>query len=358
MKTTNLLTFAALVAVAALFATCEGNKSDENQTENETSQDSIQQAPTTSDTGRVIINECDPNAKQWELYNAEACDVDLSGWTMYKDNEREEASTFVFPEGATIIAGKFLTLTRNEKGSPTFGMSPDKGFKYELYNAQDPPALVNVFDNLGENIINSNVASGHTLGRITDGEDSIVTFSTGTIGATNAGGVIREPVVVDSSVDYSSLLINEVDGNAKFVEIYNKGASPVSLAGVTLRKNGDDVWWTGAGETEIAAGGYYAIYQSGQGSAGDNVEQTGKSGISPKKTLKFTLESPSGELIDTFARLKAGSDELDTNCTPDYGSGTPYSFSRCPDGAAEGFSLAASTPASANGESQGEIATN
>jgi hypothetical protein len=353
MKTTNLFTFAALMAAATLLATCGGGETKENKT----SQDSTQQTPAANATGRVVINECDPNSKQWELYNAEAYDVDLSGWTMYKDNEREEESTFVFPEGITIDAGEFLTLTRNDEGCPTFGMSPDKGFKYELYNAQVPPTLVSVFDNLGDNIINNNVTSGHTLGRITDGADSIVTFSTGSIGASNAGGTIREPIFIDPSVDYSVLVINEVDGNAKFVEIYNKGALPVSLAEVTLRKNGDDVWWTGTDETEIAGGDYYAIYQSGQGAAGDNVEQTGKNGISPKKTVQFELKSPSGDLIDIFARLKVGSSELDANCTPDYGSGTPYSFSRCPDG--EGyFSLAASTPAAANGESQGEIVTN
>jgi hypothetical protein len=341
MKTKNMLMSAAFVAATCL-TTCEGNKADDNQP--------------VSVTGRVVINECDPNAKKWELFNTEAYEVDLSGWTMYKDNEREENSTFVFPEGTSISAGGFLVLTRNSEGSPTFGMSPDKGFKYELYNAQAPPALVDEFDNLGSNIINDNIAEGHTLGRIADGADSIVTFSTGTIGASNADGAIREPIVVDPSVVYSALVINEVDGNAKFVEIYNKGISSVSLAGVTLRKNDDDVWWTGAGETEIAAGGYYVIYQTGKGAAGENVEQTGKNGISPKKTVKFEMKTPGGELIDVFARLKVDSSALDVDCTPDYGSGTPYSFSRCPDGTGE-FALTASTPTAANGDSQGAILT-
>jgi hypothetical protein len=316
--------------------------------------------PTPQDTlatiGHVYINECDPNAKQWELYNAEAYALNLAGWTMYKDNGRDEASTFVFPDSTTIAAGGYLVLTRNATGSPSFGMSPDKGFKYELFNAA--AQLVDVLNNL-EPIINSNVAEGHSVGRLTDGADSIVTFVAATIGASNNGSEVWTPPVVDPTVDYVVLVINEVDGNGKFIELYNKGTTSIPLAGLTLRKNGNDVWWTGAAQSEIAAGAYHTIYQTGTIiPTVVGMEATGASGISPKKTLSFDLKIPDGSAtIDRFARLLPNDDTLDANCTPDYGAeGTKYSFARCPNGTGS-FALTTATPAAANGESQGAIVT-
>jgi hypothetical protein len=310
--------------------------------------------PTLATTGRVYVNECDPNAKQWELYNAENYTINLAGWTMYKDNERETSSTFVFAVGDTIAAGGYLVLTRNTTGSPTFGMSPTSGFKYELLNAEDDE--VDVFDNLGENIINNSVSTGQTLGRLTDGAGEIVTFIIGTIGATNNDNPVYVPPMVDPEVDYSLLVINEVDGNNKFVELYNKGGVAIPLAGLKLYKNGDaSAWWTGAADSEIAANGYHTIYQSGEGAEGEGIEQTGGSGISPKKTVSFDLKKED-EPIDRFARLKVGSEELDKTCTPDYGTVGGYSFSRCPDGVGA-FELALPTPQASNGASEGDIET-
>lgn len=140
-------------------------------------------------------------------------------------------------------------------------------------------------------------------------------------------------------VDYTSLVINEVDGNGKFVEIYNKGNAAVSLTGVQLIKNedGNKIWWTGAA-VEIAAGDYYTICEASSSLAAVVDEANGNGGISPKKNVKFELKGPDGALIDAFTRSTAL--PLDANCTPDYGATTPkYSFSRCPDGTGE-FGLA------------------
>jgi hypothetical protein len=366
MKATNKFVAAMLIAAVGFTACNSDNVSEVDDT---TPQDTVitipkdTVPPTPQDTlatiGHVYINECDPNAKQWELYNAESYELNLAGWTMYKDNEYDAASsTFVFPAGTTIAAGGYLVLTQNETGSPTFGMSATKGFKYELRNA-DGVTVVDVFDNLGDNIINDNITTGQSLGRLTDGDASIVTFVAGTIGASNNGSEVWTPPATDPTVDYSGLVINEVDGNGKFIELYNKGTAAIPLTGLTLRKNGTEGWWTGAAQSTIAAGGYYTIYQVGTNIPTDvGMEATGASGISPKKTLSFDLKTPDGSTtIDRLARLKTGDDTLDASCTPDYGTVGPYSFSRCPDGTGS-FALAVPTPAAANGASQGAIVTN
>jgi hypothetical protein len=134
-------------------------------------------------------------------------------------------------------------------------------------------------------------------------------------------------------VDYTGLVINEVDGNGKFVELYNNSANAISLAGVTLVKNESSTWWSG-GEVYIAAGGFYTIAQTGEEAATDNAatEYAGASGISAKKTVKFELKKPDGTtIIDEFARVKADN-ILDADCAPNYSKSTPYSFSRCPNG--------------------------
>ncbi len=178
--------------------------------------------------------------------------------------------------------------------------------------------------------------------------------------AVNENGAVQSVAdtftVAALTVDYSGLVINEVDGNGKFVELYNKGAASISLEGVTLVKNETGTWWTGGANVNIAAGGRYTIAQSG-GAEGAN-EYTGNGGISPKKTVKFEVKKPNGDLIDSFARVKTDG-ALDVTCAPDYGTTTPqYSFSRCPDGTGN-FGLAVSSCNAANPATQeGAIVTN
>jgi hypothetical protein len=135
--------------------------------------------------------------------------------------------------------------------------------------------------------------------------------------------------VLSERINYNNLVINEIDGNGKFVEIYNKGQVAIPLEKVSLIKNDKDIWWTGL-KGVISAGGYYAIVQSGQTTAGAG-EYTGVNGISAKQNVKFELRGPDKTVLDAFIRLKEGGAWSDV-ISPDYGSGTKYSFSRCPNG--------------------------
>ena len=181
-----------------------------------------------------------------------------------------------------------------------------------------------------------------------------------TIVAENSAGARAElsgNYTVRSSdfIDYTGLVINEIDGNGKFIEFYNSSANAISLAGVTLVKNEEQTWWTGDAGLSIAANGRYTIAQQG-GALGADV-YSGASGISPKKTLKFELKQPDcTTIIDQFARVKSDN-ALDANCTPDYGQSPQYSFSRCPDGGE--FGLATPSCNSANpATAAGQIVTN
>ncbi len=292
--------------------------------------------------GKVYINECDPDQKKWELYNAEDFEINLGGWKMIKDNDAEKP--FTFEAGTTIPAKGFLVLTQNEPGSPTFGMSAVKGFKYDLFNAESE--TVNVFDNFEENQFNNDIQKGYTVGRVTDGAENLITFSTGSIGKSNSEGVPAEEIEV------SALVINEIDGNGKFVELYNNSDEEISLTGVTLIKNEDKkkIWWTGGADTKIGAKKYYSIAQEGSKEEGAD-EYTGIAGISPKQLLKFELESADGEVLDTFTRSGKGDEwKWGDGCTPDY---KDSSFSRCPNGTGD-FGLATpsinkANPATATG---------
>ena len=140
--------------------------------------------------------------------------------------------------------------------------------------------------------------------------------------------------------EYNNLVINEIDGNSKFVELYNKGNVPIPLAGVYLVKNEQAFhWWDGSDAAYIEAKKYYAIAQtknSNPNPPSNANEYTGVNGISARQNLKFELWSPGNSLLDNFTRTNNG--KLGDRILPDY-SESKYSFSRCPDGSG-GFGMA------------------
>ena len=134
----------------------------------------------------VYVNECDPNAKAMELYNAMTTSVDLSGWKIRKDGSVEAKDNWTIPSGVTIAAKGYLVITQDPNGVTgfTFGMSATKGFSYTLFDANN--ATRDFLDNLTNKITAG--ASPNTIGRATDGAAQIVLFSVGSMGASNATG--------------------------------------------------------------------------------------------------------------------------------------------------------------------------
>ena len=146
-------------------------------------------------------------------------------------------------------------------------------------------------------------------------------------------------IVGDTPVDYSGLVLNELNGNDKFIELYNKGTEPVSLKGVYIEKDGKNVWE--AESITLEPNGYLLLY-SEDVIATDHPEYDGSglvfgSGLSAKKAVRVQLFTPSGISIDDFNLV-------------DYATPAPASYSRYPDGTGP-WTYADATPKAANAQS-------
>ncbi len=171
-----------------------------------------------------------------------------------------------------------------------------------------------------------------------------------------AGGhksAAKEYTVSAVVIDYSTLVLNEINGNddadgslGKSIELYNSGDTEIPLEGVQLIKNDTGEWWTGTSETKIAAKGYIVISQTG------TAPLKGASGISPKQNLRFELKDPNGTVLSSFLRGDAGA--LGEGISDTAGSGKDQSFQRCPNGSGD-WKLATLTEGGANPASGADI---
>ena len=102
-------------------------------------------------------------------------------------------------------------------------------------------------------------------------------------------------------IDYTVLRLNELNGNDKFIEIYNAGAEAINMAGCYIEKDGVQNW-LGAADVNIEAGGYLLLYS--EDVAADHPEFTENyifhSGLSAKKNVRIQLFTPAGQSIDDF----------------------------------------------------------
>ncbi|MBP5574044.1 MAG: lamin tail domain-containing protein [Bacteroidales bacterium] len=145
--------------------------------------------------------------------------------------------------------------------------------------------------------------------------------------------------------DYSVIVLNELNGTDKFIELYNTGDMDLPLRGMYIEKDAKKIIWT-ADENVIApAHGFLLLYSSDVTGEGDDHEGYTEnlifdSGLSPKKTLKIELFMPDGESRDVFTR---GNDE---NWGTTISDVSPNSFARTPDGGE--WKLTEPTPGTAN----------
>jgi len=166
------------------------------------------------------------------------------------------------------------------------------------------------------------------------------------------------PITVDPTTDYTKLILNEISGTNKFVEIYNSGEVDIPLAGVKLQRNdgatsgGSE--WTGTA-TDIIPAGAYRIFLFNNYTPADlssneaYVGWTVGSGISGGQVLKVAIVDPSGKPVSTFIRgdvpLPAWQD---TNVTQN----SACSYSYMDDGT---WAFATPTPGVANGPKVADI---
>lgn len=157
-------------------------------------------------------------------------------------------------------------------------------------------------------------------------------------------------------VDYTKLILNEVSGNNKFVEIYNSGTVDIPLNGVKLQRNDGASEWDGTSADIIPAGEYRLFLFNGYTPAADldanpaNVGWTVGSGISAGQILKVAIVDPTGTEVSVFIR---GDEPLPAwGSTTGVTSNTTDSYSRMSDGT---WAYAAPTPGAENGPKTSDI---
>ncbi len=107
-------------------------------------------------------------------------------------------------------------------------------------------------------------------------------------------------VVGQVPVDYTGLRLNELNGNSKFIELYNAGDHDIYLGGIKMHKdsNFDTETWTGP-EVNLKKGEYMVLYSEDLALDID-ASLVFHSGLSAKKSVRITILKPNGETIDDF----------------------------------------------------------
>lgn len=246
---------------------------------------------------KVVLNEVQVNGDQFiELYNAGKSDEPLNGWQIFVN----DADTPIWTGTTeTLLPGGRTTVNCS-------GLATDKNTKICLKNSSGEVKDVFVRGELGEGWGTITLPAANALAsfsRIPDGTGDWVCASP-TKGSANAGKI--------SSIDHG-LILNELNGNDKFIELRNTSDKTINLEGVTVWKDGKKVW-TGKSGQNVASKGYVLLYSEDvvnwdeekdaekpkPPQYGYNSDLVFTSGLSPKKAVRVQLFSAADVQIDDF----------------------------------------------------------
>lgn len=164
-----------------------------------------------------------------------------------------------------------------------------------------------------------------------------------------------------------SVVLNEINGDIKFIELYNKSDKEVVLDGWFLLKDEDATdevisdlevataaaKWTGTKDVKVPAKGHLVLWSYKSGDPRKDEADAAliiNSGLSDKQAVKLVLLTAEGKVADTFVRgdetCEFGATALPQNKEAD--------FSRVPDGTGE-WVYAVPTVGEANGQKTGDI---
>ena len=298
------------------------------------------------------LNELNGNDKFIEIYNAGADAINLNGVYIEKDG----AQNWIGDNTVKIDAGAYLVLYSEDvvadhpdvPESLIFhsGLSAKKNVRIQLFT----PAGVSIDDFNLVDIDANDPAYIPAPGSYSRNADGNWYYADATPGAVNVDGTVAVLGLEGGDVpptpeqpDYTNIVLNELNGNDKFIEIYNKGNLDLSLEGMTIMK--DDyvagATWTADATVVVPAHGYVLLYSADV--AIDHPEQPVNlffnSGLSAKKTVRITLFMPDGSVRDEFTRGTTGEWGLTI-------SAVDGSYARTPDGG--DWKLAEATPGAAN----------
>lgn len=162
----------------------------------------------------LFLNEFDTQNKKIEIYNASDSEIDMTGWTLSKD----ETVWTIPAEHAKVPAKGYIVYTGKSDGTtdPTFGLSGTKGFIVVLAD-KDGKEIDKVDNSSAREGGIVKIEDGKSWGRKTDGADEFVIFDTPTIGAPNGaaqGGSASIKLDGDMS-DWEGLQAYENSGSIK-----------------------------------------------------------------------------------------------------------------------------------------------
>ena len=164
----------------------------------------------------------------------------------------------------------------------------------------------------------------------------------------------------------AGIVLNELSGADKFIELYNTTDKEVSLEGVYLVKydsskdGGKTTTWTGAKGMKIAAKSYVVLESSDLSDpaedgdpayAYESANHVFKGGLSGKKNVFIELYSAADEVLSEFKR---GEEGAGWNQVSGFNNDKKHTFSRVPDGTGE-WAYADPTKGAANGAKVADI---
>ena len=301
------------------------------------------------------LNELNGNDKFIEIYNAGAEAINLNGVYIEKDG----AQNWLGDNTVKIEAGAYLVLysedvTLDHPDVPEAlifhsGLSAKKNVRIQLFT----PAGVSIDDFNLTNIDANDPAYIPAPASYSRNADGKWYYADATPGAVNVDGTVAllgleggdtpEPPTPEEPA-YTNLVLNELNGDTKFIEIYNKGNIDLSLEGMYIMK--DDyvagATWTADATVVAPAHGYVLLYSEDvQIDMPDYPENLiFHSGLSSKKTVRITLFMPDNTVRDEFTRGTTG------EWGQTISDVKPKSFARTPDGG--DWKLADVTPGEAN----------
>ena len=164
----------------------------------------------------------------------------------------------------------------------------------------------------------------------------------------------------------TGVVLNELSGADKFIELYNTTDKEISLEGLSIVKydaskdGGKSTTWTGKAGMKIAAKGYVVLESSDLADpaedgdpnyAYESANHVFKGGLSGKKNLKIELVDANENVLDVFAR---GEEGAGWNQVAGFNNDKKHTFSRVPDGTGD-WAYADPTKGAANGAKVAEI---
>ena len=164
----------------------------------------------------------------------------------------------------------------------------------------------------------------------------------------------------------TGIVLNELSGADKFIELYNTTDKELSLEGVYVvkydssKEGGKSTTWTGAKGMTIAAKGFVVLESSDLADpaedgdpnyAYESANHVFKGGLSGKKNVYIELYSAADEKLSEFKR---GEEGAGWNQVSGFNNDKKHTFSRVPDGTGE-FVYADPTKGAANGAKVADI---